>query len=69
MIFLLIIYFVLLLAFIFFSASVIYHLFRFGYVGDLTRPVAILYTVISLIIIIISLILILTRNWPVGFDL
>lgn len=47
----------------------IYHLKRFGYVGDLTKAAIIVYTIISTIIIVSSFILIVTRSWPIDFNL
>lgn len=66
---LLIVYFILLIAFIIFSVAAIYHLNRFGYVGDLTRPVIAIYIVISIIVIAVTLVLISTRSWPSDFNL
>lgn len=53
-------YIVFILIFLIFSASGIYHLKRYGYAGDLSRPVIILYTVVALCIIVSSLIFIST---------
>jgi len=53
----LIIYFIFLFAFAIFSAFAVYHLFQFGYVGDLCRPVAIGYLVAAGAIILFTLIL------------
>lgn len=66
---LLIIYFLFLLAFTVFSIAGVYHLFRFGYIHDLTKIVAYIYSISSLAIIIISIILILTRDWSVAFSI
>lgn len=60
---LLICYFIFLLGFIAFSASGIYHLWRFGYVGDLTKPAMIFYIAISISVIIITIIAISIRSW------
>lgn len=67
MIYLLIIYFIILVAFIAYSAAGIYHLSRFGYVGDLTKPAIFVYSFLSLTVILLSLILIAARDWTVGF--
>jgi len=69
MLILLVVYFLLLTAFIVFSVAALYHLNRFGYVGDLTRSVMAIYIVLSVIVIMITLILIATRSWPAGFNL
>jgi len=55
----LIIYFLFLLAFAIYSAFAIYHLWQFGYVGDLCKPVAIGYLIASGVIIFFTLIFIL----------
>ncbi|PIU24486.1 hypothetical protein COT12_00770 [Candidatus Berkelbacteria bacterium CG08_land_8_20_14_0_20_39_8] len=64
MIFLLICYFISLLIFAAFSASGIYHLWRFGYVGDLTKPVIFLYVAVSITTIILTLTIMSFRSWP-----
>jgi len=64
MIILLICYAVFLAGFIAFSASGIYHLWRFGYVGDLTKPAIIFYIIISTSVIAITLVAINLRPWP-----
>ena len=69
MLYFLIAYILFIIAFITYSTVGIYHLWRFGYVGDLTKPIIILYSVISSIIIIISLIVIATRPWPIDFNI
>lgn len=66
MIFFLLAYFIFLILFIGYSAAGIYHLLRFGYVGDLTRPVLWIYVAISVFIILLSLILIVQRNWTIS---
>jgi hypothetical protein len=53
----LIIYFIFLFAFAIFSAFAVYHLFQFGYAGDLCRPVAIGYLVTAGVVILFTLIL------------
>ncbi|OGD63694.1 hypothetical protein A2215_00015 [Candidatus Berkelbacteria bacterium RIFOXYA2_FULL_43_10] len=69
MIFLLIIYFIFLIFFAVYSIVGIYHLWRFGYVGDLTKPFIFAYILISVIIVVITLIFILTRQWPIGLSI
>ena len=64
MIFLVISYLIFLAGFIIFSLAGIYHLRRFGYVGDFTHPVIISYVILSAIIIILTLITITFRSWP-----
>jgi hypothetical protein len=54
---LILVYFLILLVFAGYSAIGIYHLWRFGYVGDLTRPVIFIYVIISVSIIIYSFVL------------
>lgn len=61
-------YFLLLLVFIGFSVAGIYHLQRFGYVGDFTKTAIVIYVGSSLAIIVISLILISFRQWPIDFN-
>jgi len=56
----LIIYAVFLFAYAIFSAFAVYHLFQFGYVGDLCRPIAVLYIVISVGIVTVSLTIVLS---------
>jgi len=69
MVYLLIIYFLFILAYMIYSAVAIYHLWRFGYVGDLTKPAIIFYIIVSVVIIFISLIFIIIRPWPSDFNL
>lgn len=69
MLIILIVYFALLVAFIIFSVAAVYHLNRFGYVGDLTRPIMVIYIMLSIIVITTTLILIATRSWPTGLNL
>jgi hypothetical protein len=61
-------YFVFLIGFAIFSVAGMYHLWRFGYVGDLTKPALIIYIVLSSIVIIVSIILILTYSWSFNFS-
>ena len=67
--FLLILYILFLLGYIIYSVIAIYHLWRFGYVGDLTKPAIVFYIAISLVIIALSFILIATRQWPSDFSI
>jgi len=69
MVFVLVAYIVFLIGFITYSTIGIYHLWRFGYVGDLTKPAIVIYSVLALIIIIMSIILILLKQWPTDFNL
>lgn len=69
MIYLLLLYILFIIGYIIYSAIAIYHLKRFGYVGDLTKPVMIIYSVVSASIIILSFIIIATRSWPIDFKL
>lgn len=69
MFYLLIVYIIFILLFAVYSAVGIYHLWRFGYVGDLTKPVIIFYSLITATIITVSLVLIATRSWPMDFNL
>jgi hypothetical protein len=64
----LILYFVFLVGFLVYSAAGIYHLWRFGYTGDLTKPALIIYIVLSSIVIIVSIILVLTYSWTFSFN-
>ena len=67
MILLLISYIIFLLAFIVYSAAGIYHLRRFGYVGDLTKPVTAIYIIVSIAVIVITFIAMAFRSWPSTF--
>ena len=69
MVFVLVAYIIFLIGFIIYSAIGIYHLWRFGYVGDLTKPAVVIYSVLAIIIIIISIVLIALEPWPTGFSL
>jgi len=57
-------YFVFLVGFAIFSASGLYHLWRFGYVGDLTKPAIIIYLISSIAVIVITVIAMSLRSWP-----
>ena len=69
MIYILILYIIALIGFLVYSAIGIYHLWRFGYVGDLTKPVILVYSIVALVIITISIILIAFQSWPPDFNL
>ena len=56
-------YLVFLLLYLIFSVAAVYHLWRFGYVGDLTKTAIIIYVLLSAIVIAISLVSISTVNW------
>jgi len=55
----LIIYFIFLFAFVIFSFFAVFHLFKFGYAGDLCRPVAIIYLITAAFVILTTLIIVL----------
>ncbi|MEK9156439.1 MAG: hypothetical protein AAB360_04075 [Patescibacteria group bacterium] len=61
--YLLTIYLIFLIGYALYSAVGIYHLWRFGYVGDLTKPVIVVYCFVSLAVIGFSLFLIAGRNY------
>jgi len=65
--YLMLFYGLFLVAYVGYSAVGIYHLWRFGYVGDATRPVIIIYSTLSVLIVVLSLVLIFIRyiNAPV----
>ncbi|HLC43744.1 MAG TPA: hypothetical protein VJK08_01275 [Patescibacteria group bacterium] len=52
------IYGLFIIAFAIFSIVGIYHLRRFGYAGDLTKPAILLYSLLSLLVIVISFVVI-----------
>lgn len=68
MIYLLAIYIVVLIIFCLYSALGLYHLWRYGYIGDLTKPAIVVYILISAVLIITSFIVIAFRPWPAGFN-
>lgn len=49
-------YLVFIAIFLFYSIAGLYHLWRFGFAGDLTRPVIFLYSLLSALIIVTTLI-------------
>jgi len=63
MIALLVIYFLYVLGFIIFSIMGLYHLWKYGFRGDMTKITMITYVIVSGLIIIFSLIAILSLNW------
>jgi hypothetical protein len=69
MAFILIAYFIFIIGYIIYSVAGIYHLWRFGYIGDLTKPAVIFYIIASSIVIIFTVTLILFRPWPVDFSI
>jgi len=48
------IYIAITLVFIAFSAAGIYHLWRFGYSGDLSKIIIVIYSVISIAVVVVS---------------
>lgn len=63
MVYIIIIYILLLLIYFVYSFAAVYHLFRYGYAGDLTRPIALIYIILSAVIIIFTIIFLLGRDW------
>lgn len=60
--YLLIAYFIFLFGYFIYSVAGIYHLWRFGYSGDLSKIMIIIYTIISIAVITISLSLIVLNT-------
>jgi len=60
---LIIIYFIYLFGFIIFSILGLYHLWKYGFHGDMCKIVMITYIIISGLIIFFSLIIMLSLNW------
>ena len=60
---LLVTYIVFVLLFIAYSISGIYHLWRFGYVGDLTKPAIVIYIILSVGVIVLTVLALSLRNW------
>lgn len=54
-------YIFILIAFVLFSAAGIYHLWRFGYSGDASKPIIITYSAVALVIILATFIIINAR--------
>ena len=65
---LLICYFIFLAGFIIYSILGLYHLWRFGYVGDLTKPAIFIYLVLVLTTIIFTFLAISLRSWPAAIS-
>lgn len=63
MVYLITFYSVFIIAFLVFSVAGIYHLNRYGYAGDLSKPMIVLYSIVSLSIIAVSFVLII-NYWP-----
>ena len=61
----LIVYIVYVLGFIGYSLLGLYHLYRYGYIGDLTKPIMVVYSIAAIGVIFLSIILIAIRPWPV----
>ncbi len=61
-----VIYLVLLVGFIIFSLFILYHLLKFGFVGDLTHVMAALYIVLALIILVPTFVYGLSVDWLHG---
>lgn len=55
------IYIAITLAFLVFSAAGVYHLWRFGYSGDLSKIIIMIYSVLSLAVVITSAVIISFR--------
>jgi hypothetical protein len=56
-------YLVFLFAFAVYSAMGVYHLLRFGYVGDLTKAAAVVYSLASIVVIVVSIVLLLSQSF------
>jgi len=61
MIYLIIAYLIFIVSFVVYSAAGIYHLWRFGYSGDLSKVIIVIYSLITLAIIVVSLFLLSFR--------
>ncbi|MCX6812554.1 MAG: hypothetical protein NTW79_02955 [Candidatus Berkelbacteria bacterium] len=68
MFYLLLAYIIFIIIFAVFSAIGIYHLWRFGYVGDFTKPAITIYIIVSVCIISLTIIAIASRSWPVNIS-
>jgi len=64
--FIVLIYVLFVLLYLVFSAAGIYHLLRFGYVGDLSKPVAVFYIMFSAAIIVFTVIYLLGVDWSLS---
>ncbi len=67
MIFVLLIYILFLAAYAIYGAIAIYHLRRFGYVGDATQGAIIIFSAVSVAIILLSFLYIFSSSWPTAF--
>lgn len=67
MAYLLVIYILYVILFLIFSVLGLYHLYRYGYIGDLTKPVIASYIIIAISLILLSIVLIALRPWPPEF--
>lgn len=63
MIILLYAYFFFLVFFILISIAILYHILKYGYVGDFSIPMMIIYTILSLIILVITVYYISVLDW------
>lgn len=54
-------YLIFILIFIIFSVAGIYHLWRFGYSGDLSKAIIVIYSFLSAGVIVTSLIMIIVN--------
>lgn len=61
-------YLVFVILYLIFSVAAIYHLWRFGYVGDLTKTAIIIYVISSVVVLAISLMAIITAEWTTGLS-
>lgn len=59
-------YIIFLLVFAVYSGVGIYHLLRFGYVGDLTKPIALVYLLLSGLVIVATIVVLLMRNLSIN---
>lgn len=48
-------YALVVVAFLIFSYAGIYHLRRYGYAGDLTKPIIIIYSLLSVTVLVVSI--------------
>lgn len=55
------IYILFIIIFLIFSVAGIYHLNRYGYAGDMSKPAIILYSIASLAVIFLSLYYVLSN--------
>ena len=58
-------YAIFLIVFLIYSLIGSYHLRRFGYAGDLTKPVILFYTIISTAVIIVTVLAIVYESYGV----